>query len=278
MNRLLKHIESCNSAALPGGRWPLRISGAVVGWVRPAFAPFLAEFPAVRLTGKSLDLVEPSALPAISRSLAEAGRLRWRGEAFDVRATPEEPVLAQVDRGALPELGIISVGVHVNGLVQRPDGLFLWVGVRAADKQLDPGKLDHIVAGGVAAGMTPGATLLKEAAEEASLPEAVVERAVQVGRIRYAMERPEGLRRDLLLCYDLYLPEAVIPTPADGEMARFELWPIDRVLATVRAGDAFKFNVNLVLIDLFLRLGLIEDREAAVLRAAMQAPAHGAPA
>ena len=101
-----------------------------------------------------------------------------------------------------------------------------------------------------------------------------------VGRIAYAMERPEGLRRDLLLCYDLELPAGFLAArPADGEVARFELWPIERVLATVRSGDAFKFNVNLVLIDLFLRRGLIagDGGGAAARRALDHARARGAP-
>ena len=71
------------------------------------------------------------------------------------------------------------------------------------------------------------------------------------------MERPEGLRRDLLHCYDLELPEDFSPRPADGEVEAFELWPIARVVQTVRDTDTFKFNVNLVLIDLFQRMGLI---------------------
>ncbi len=194
-----------------------------------------------------------------------------------MRAAPDGPVLAEADRGALPSLGLISVGVHVNGLVAGPDGLRLWVGHRAADKHLDPGKLDHLVAGGVPAGMTPAATLVKEAAEEADIPAELAARAVPVGRIAYAMERPEGLRRDLLHCYDLALPENFTPHPADGEVARFELWPIAQALAAVRAGDAFKFNVNLVLIDLFLRRGLIGGEAAARLRAALDRPAPGAP-
>ena len=69
------------------------------------------------------------------------------------------------------------------------------------------------------------------------------------------MERPEGLRRDRLHCYDLMLSDAFVPHPVDGEVTGFELWPIGRVMAAVRDTDDFKFNVNLVLIDLFQRLG-----------------------
>ena len=71
------------------------------------------------------------------------------------------------------------------------------------------------------------------------------------------MERQEGLRRDLLHCYDLELPQDFLPHAADGEVEEFELWPIERVMAAVRDTDSFKFNVNLVLIDLFRRHGLI---------------------
>ncbi|HYZ61576.1 MAG TPA: hypothetical protein VE650_03920, partial [Acetobacteraceae bacterium] len=90
--------------------------------------------------------------------------------------------------------------------------------------------------------------------------------------IAYAMQRREGLRRDHLHCYDLILPESFTPEARDGEVEAFELWPLPRVLDTVRRTDAFKFNVNLVLIDLFLRRGMIEGEEAAVLRAGLQDP------
>ena len=76
------------------------------------------------------------------------------------------------------------------------------------------------------------------------------------------MERPEGLRRDLLHCYDLMLPQDFIPHPADGEVAEFELWPIEQALAAVAETDSVKFNVNLVLIDLFLRSEVIDPRSA----------------
>ena len=267
----MRHIAACNTAALPGDRLPLRLGAEPrpVGWVKPDVADVLRALPEVTATADGVALADPGSLEMVSRALVAAGHGRWRREAFDVRAAPDGPVLGQVDRGLLPVLGIEAQGVHVNGLVRGPDGPRLWVAVRAADKLLDPNKLDHIVAGGVAAGMTPWQTLLKEAGEEAAIPPALAERAVPVARIGYAMERSEGLRRDLLHCYDLDLPDGFAPRPADGEVARFEVWPMGAVLAAVRSGDAFKFNVNLVLIDLFLRLGLIAGAPAERLRAAL---------
>jgi 8-oxo-dGTP pyrophosphatase MutT (NUDIX family) len=269
METLLHHIAICNNARLPGDRTAFRLRGDVVGWLAPEMVAALRGLPGVTMQADAVMLDDPAALPRVARTLAERGVLRWRGEAFDVRAAPGGPVLAQIDRGALPKFGIAAEGVHLNGLVRGPDGVRLWVGWRARDKQLDPGKLDHLVAGGVAAGMTPFETLMKEAGEEAGLPPDLAARAVPVGRIAYAMERQEGLRRDVLHCYDLDLPDDFVPRPVDGEVERFELWPAARVLAEIQAGDAFKFNVSLVLIDLFLRLGLIAGTDAPALRAAL---------
>ena len=252
----MRHVRACNTATLPGDRLPFLLAGTQVGWVRPEIALALAGFPGVESSPRRIDLTDPPALPAIAETLAERGMFRWRREAFDVRG-PDGTVLGTIDRGAIPAFGIEATGVHINGLVRRAGGLHLWIARRAANKALDPSKLDNVVAGGVPAGLTPIETLIKEAGEEASIPEALAATARHVGEIRYAMERPEGLRRDLLHCYDLDLPSDFVPQAADGEVESFELWPIERAFMTVRDTDDFKFNVNLVLIDLFGRLGTI---------------------
>ena len=66
-------------------------------------------------------------------------------------------------------------------------------------------------------------TLIKEAAEEAAIPEALASKARPVATVTYAMARPEGLRRDVLHCYDLELPEDFTPVPHDGEVDGFAL-------------------------------------------------------
>jgi 8-oxo-dGTP pyrophosphatase MutT (NUDIX family) len=269
ISRFLRHIEACNNAVLPGGRLAFRLGEQQVGWVRPSLARILATHPSVRVGADDVRLDNPAALQTVVRWLAKQGVLHWRGEAFDVRAEPGGPALTQIDRGALPAFGIEAVGVHLNGLVERGDEPHLWVARRAADKALDPGKFDHLVAGGVPAGLTPEETLVKEAAEEAGVSSSLARQAMHVGVIRYMMGRPEGLRRDLLQCYDLILPEAFRPYPHDGEVEAFELWPLSRVVKTVRTSDAFKFNVNLVLIDLFLRRGLFRPDDAVALRSAL---------
>ena len=270
---LLRHIRACNNARLPGARASLRLGESQVGWVLPGTAALLEGLGAIR-DPDGLRLPDARALPALSVALLARLGFAPRGELFDVRAdaggpVPPGTVLAQADRGALPALGIAATGVHLNGLVRRADGLHLWVARRAADKRLDPGRLDHLAAGGVPAGLSPRETLAKEAAEECGLPPSLAAQAREVAVISYVMERPEGLRRDRLHCYDLELLEDFVPQPVDGEVAGFELWPVARAIEAARHTDDFKFNVPLVLIDLALRLELVAGNEATRLREAM---------
>ena len=266
MGSLQRHIDTCNDLASLAGLTPWRIGPARVGWLTAEMAQRLRPLRgAFRPGGDGLELAADEEFEARSKALGEvaghlaaAGVVTLRREAFDVRAGPDSEPLARLDRGALSPLGVISQGVHVNGRVRRPDGLHLWVGWRSKDKSVAPGKLDNLVAGGVPSGLSPTQTLLKEAAEEASMPPALAARARQVSRVSYRMSDGPGIRRDVLHCFDLDLPEDFAPKPADDEVERFELWPAERVLRTVRETSDVKFNVNLVLIDLFLREGLVD--------------------
>ncbi|MBS0562101.1 MAG: thiamine pyrophosphokinase, partial [Proteobacteria bacterium] len=145
---LMRHIRACNNAVLPGGRTALHIGAARVGWLAPALAEALAAHQALRRDGAALVLEDGAALDGIAAEMAAQGFGRRRGEPFDVRPDddPDGPVLARIDRGALPAFGVSATGVHVNGLVRTPSGAALWVARRAADKALDPNKLDHVVA------------------------------------------------------------------------------------------------------------------------------------
>jgi 8-oxo-dGTP pyrophosphatase MutT (NUDIX family) len=259
MRSLDDHLKRATRLALPGRRVTLLLGGSAIGLLTPEIAALLDPHDgAVRLA-------DAQALGAAESALAAAGVFRPRGELFDVRAAWDGAVLAQVDRGALPVLGIEAQGVHVNGLVRDGAGWRLWVARRSATKALDAGKLDHMVAGGICAGMDAAATLVKEAGEEACVPAALARTARFVGTLAYAIERPEGLRRDRLHCYDLVVPGGFVPVAGDGEVEGFALLPLDEVMRGVRDTDEYKFNVNLVLIDLFARLGLVPV-SAALLR------------
>ena len=268
VNPWLRHVLACNNVALPAGRLRLVIAGEPTGWVLPAMAKRLLSAGLTAIEGGVL-IAHPDDLQPIARSLADAGAFRWRDEAFDVRDVAGR-VITTLDRGAFPAFGLAATGVHMNGLVRQGERLSIWVACRAADKALDPGKLDHVAAGGVPAGLGADETMAKEAQEEAAIPPALTARARRHAAIRYVMARPEGLRRDTLIPYDLELDEVFQPRPNDGEVAGFELWPAPQVLEALRDGDAFKFNVPLVLLGLMLRERLI-DPDGADGRALAQA-------
>lgn len=262
----LRHIEACNSARLPGRRLPFFCAAEQIGWISPDIATQLEALGLKNGTG--FGVASGQALFPLSQTLAEQGIYASHDEPFDVR-NRQGAIIGQVDRGAIPVLGVAAEGVHLNGLVEHPSGPLLWIARRSMTKRLDPGKLDHLVAGGMSAGLDPQATVIKEAAEEAGIPESISRTATPVSRIHYAMDRPEGLRRDILHCYDLILPQEFEPTAEDGEVESFHLLPLKEVFARVRDTDEFKFNVNLVLIDLFIRRGLFTSDESLILQTAL---------
>ncbi len=247
---------------------PWLIDGREVGLVAPEMAAALAARPSVfEVTDEAIRLrpgiegpkARSAAVNGALRQLAESGDLDdWRDELFPVGTGYGEPPLLHMDRGAVPRMGVRAYGVHLNGTVERADGTHMWIGRRSATKRLSPNKLDQIVAGGQPVGLSLRENLIKESAEEAAIPEALARRAVSVGTISYTMERPEGLRRDVLFNYDLELPGDFRPVNTDGELSDFYLWPLDQVAETVRDTDDFKFNCALVVIDFLIRWGHID--------------------
>lgn len=261
----LRHVAACNRFDLSGFR-PFRVDGATVGWIRheladalPAMAPgFLVTPEAVGFAAEVAGFAARSAAvaAAASRLVAEGRLARLHGEMYPVLTTWGAPPLLQIDRAAIVHFGIASYGLHVNGLVRQPDGgLSLWVGRRAKDRAVAPGKLDNLIGGGQPIGLSLSENLVKEAAEEAGIDRELALRSLPVGAITYVFETPPGLKVDTLFLYDLDLDPAFIPVNTDGEVERFELWPLDRVAESVRDTDDWKFNVSLVVIDFLIRHG-----------------------
>jgi hypothetical protein len=263
----LDRIAECNAHDL-GEFTPFTVAQRRVGWVRHGLAARLAaHHPELRLGPQALALDDGLADPA-ARSAAMDGVVRAmereglvtgrRDEFYPVAAHVGAPALLQIERAAVPAFGIAACGVHMTGFVRKPDGIHIWVPRRARTKSTYPGMLDNTVAGGQPVGIGIFENLIKECAEEASIPEALARRALPAGSVSYCMAAADGLKPDIQFCFDLELPADFVPRPADGEMERYELWPAARVMATVRDTRDFKFNCNLVLIDFFVRHGLVD--------------------
>jgi len=269
---LLRHIRACN-AFNPGGALPFWVGGRPVGWMRRDLLDILTGLDDLFLIEeRAVALREPDAAPGASivaarsailhdvvgRMVASGALRKRRREIYPVFQTFGDAPLAGIDRIAVSTFGIPAVGVHMNGYVRKADGLYLWIARRAKDKAVAPGKLDNLVAGGQPMGLGLRENLIKECAEEAAIPPDLARQAVAVGAVRYRMDVPDGIRNDMLFLYDLELPADFIPDNADGEHEAFYLLPAADVVALMRRGDDFKFNVPLVIIDFLIRHGVLD--------------------
>jgi 8-oxo-dGTP pyrophosphatase MutT (NUDIX family) len=263
---LIDHIHRCQSADM--GRYlPWLIGGEPVGWMRRDVAARLANYPSVFAADESSVRLRDhlqsfdhrsAAVGDVARDLYEAGLFSgWRNEWFPVVRRFGSPPLMRLERASVPMFGVQAFGVHVNGFVREGARLKVWIGKRAPDRPIEPGKLDHLVAGGLPLGMSVAECLAKEAEEEASIPAALAQCATPVGAIRYRMEHQGWLRNDTMFVYDLELPADFKPVNHDGEIASFRLMELEDVERILAAGEDFKFNVALVLIDFLIRHGHI---------------------
>ena len=268
----LDHIGICNRHDL-AGFIPFRVGGVDVGWLRPPLADEVAATSRYFLRSPDDLGLDPrldefaarsAALAEAVEDLAERGIVPSpRGEFYAVAPGFMVAPLAQLDRGVVPSFGVRAYGVHVNGFVRRADGAIdMWIGRRAPTQKLCPNMLDNMVAGGLPIGMAPFDNVVKEAHEEADVPEALARAARPVASVRYTMETDEGLRQDTMFCYDLELPADFTPVNTDGEVAEFLRMPAEYVKAIVRYTFDFKFNCNLVIMDFLIRHKLLTDREA----------------
>ena len=245
---------------------PFTVAGTQVGWLTAErAAALLGHTDVFQMAGTGVAIHQRLTTPAArSRAIAalvpelvKTGLFRKpRGELYAVRNHWSDRPAFNIDRALVPGFGVRAYGVHVNGVVHKPNGLHLWIGTRAKDMKVEPGKLDNMVAGGQPAGLGLMDNLVKECGEEAHIKPKLARTARPTGTITYAFQSPEGLRTDTLFCYDLAMPATPKLRPSE-ELAGYELMPVAKVLKTVRTTTRFKFNVNLVIIDFAIRQGLI---------------------
>jgi hypothetical protein len=224
---LLAKTLRCNARNLMG-YVPFYSGGAHLGFVTPARADVLmAHADVFRIESGQLSFhqnlrtpeMRTHALAEIAPDLAKTGAFsRPRGELYAAKNSWHDPAQFLIDRAHVVGFGLRAYGVHINGYVRKPDGLHLWIGTRAMNSAVEPGKLDNMVAGG----------------------------------------QPYNLSlMDNLFCFDLEMPDNQQPMNKDGEITGFALLPLDHVLHLVATSERFKFNVNLVLIDFAIRHGAI---------------------
>ncbi|KAH8425463.1 thiamine pyrophosphokinase-related protein [Aspergillus melleus] len=187
----------------------------------------------------------------------------WRNEMYPVFG-PGGQFLLEMERSASPLFGIVSYGIHCTCYVEDEQGLRIWVPRRSRTKQTYPAMLDNTVAGGMSTGEKPYECLVREAMEEASLPEDVVRaNATAAGCVSYIYVRDPraGGETDLSqpeveYVYDIKLGTEVVPKPCDDEVEAFYLYTVDETKKALANGE-FKPNCAVVLIDFFIRHGIL---------------------
>ncbi|CAK4033757.1 related to thiamin pyrophosphokinase-related [Lecanosticta acicola] len=248
-----------------------------LGYVLPSVAEVFRGLPdwKVEDSDRSLTLIsgsneeERSAIvQATVKAMHATGHFKvlskWRDELYPVYG-PKGELMFSMERSASALFGIVTYGVHMTAYTRNAEGeMKLWVPRRAAEKQTYGGMLDNTVAGGIATGERPFESLVRESAEEASLPEELVRKGAKAaGTVTYFHIRDHRaggetrlLQPECQFVYDLELSEDVVPKPSDDEVEGFELKTVEETKQALRDGE-FKPNCALVLLDFFVRHGIL---------------------
>jgi len=250
---LLEHIAHAHNPDAEAHRIPWYFQGHLVGSISDTWREL-----ATHHLGHKLDATSLSQVHALCQSI----RLQvsqWMDEPFGLYIPSQITPIGQVPRGAVSHLGLQAYGVHANGFVRKADGIHMWVAKRSMNKPTFPGQWDNMVGGGLTAGFTPDQVLAKETDEEAGLQLEQMLNVEPVGILNYQHSHAGGLRNDRLVIYDLELPEGLTPHPKDGEVERFECWPLDQLRQVVSRTREFKYNCNLVIMEFLLRHSALDD-------------------
>jgi len=245
---------------------PLLVDGWAFGYVDEGRYRRLAAFSDVfAAAGGGLALqarwrgakARTAALATVARALAGEGALTaWRDERYAVARRFATPPLFLVERAAARYLGIQTYAAHANGLVGSGPAARVWLARRSPTKPIDPGWLDNLVGGGMAAGEAPLATLVREAWEEAGIPADIASSARPVGALTIERVVPDGYQREVIHAYDLVLPPGFVPANQDGEVTEHRLVTFDELapmLCKTEGSDAVTLDATLVSVDCLRR-------------------------
>jgi 8-oxo-dGTP pyrophosphatase MutT (NUDIX family) len=262
--------------ALPDVRYrPFAADGVRLGFVDRDRAARLARFAAFRVDEQGVTLnprldtceARSAALADVALALRAEGALpAWRDEVYDVAACFAAPPVFRIERGAARYLGVRTYAAHLNGIVAGEDGTKMWFARRSATKPVDPGLLDNLVGGGIAAGMRVDDTLFKEAWEEAGIAQWLARRARPAGVVHVCRAMFDGLQRETVFVHDLDVPADFAPANQDGEAVEHRLVALAeaaRLIAQSSGPDEVTLDASVVVLDYLIRRGEIAPDEPA---------------
>ena len=246
---------------------PLEVHGEVAGRLTPSRARRAVEFSDVfQKRGDALEFApglndaaaRSAALSDVTRILAAEGALTaWRNERYAVAAAYGAPPWFELERAAARYFGVHTYAAHVNGLVRDTGSVKMWLARRSATKAIDPGMLDNLVGGGIAADLSVADTVVKEAWEEAGIDAGLAAAALPAGTLEIFREQRDGIQRETIFVHDLWLQRDFMPRNQDGEAVAHRLASLDEVaglLAIDEGGDAVTVDASLVAFDCLMRI------------------------
>lgn len=254
----------------PTAHVPLHWHDSRIGWLQPAFADALQIHPeAFSRDTFGVRLASTAQLDNVVLALAADGWIRgWRDERYEVR--PSTGRAFTIERAAFRRFGMLATASHLNGYVNTGGNWKLWVARRSDSKPVDPGMLDNLVGGGVAAGSSPAATLVKESGEEAGIAPDLAGGAQAAGCLRTTRAVADGVHDEIIHVYDLELPPGFVPSNRDGEVAEFKLMEPAELVPRVASGE-FTVDAGAVIVDFLWRRRWLEDAEIGAALKALRA-------
>ncbi|MDB5811924.1 MAG: hydrolase [Betaproteobacteria bacterium] len=247
MRELVRAARKFNEAA----HVPLVCADARVGWLRRAHAQKLLRWPYIFKRGAQGVTIAESLKTAAGRTAAindvvhalhaEGAISGWRDERYVVSTAFDAPPLFDIERAAARFFGTTTYAAHANGYC----GEDMWLARRAATKPIDPNLLDNLVGGGMCAGVSPLATIVREAWEEAGIPQPLAVRAQSTDTLEVLREVPEGVQSEVIFVFDLELPPDFVPHSEDGEVVEFRRLPFTRAF-DIADGKLMTLDASLV--------------------------------
>lgn len=247
----------------PGKHVPLICQGSRVGWLRKTSAQLLLAWPDVfdrNAAGVHIAdtlgtaLARTAAIENVIHILRDNGIITgWRNERYAVVTEFNSAPLFHIERAAARFFGTTTFAAHANSYCGSGENCEIWIARRSQTKSIDPGMLDTLVGGGMSAGTLPLQTIVKEAWEEAGIPEALACKAVAAGTIAVLREVPEGVQSEVVFVHDLELPCEFEPRNQDGEVAGFQRLPISALVEILNEGADFTLDASLVILSLLAR-------------------------
>jgi 8-oxo-dGTP pyrophosphatase MutT (NUDIX family) len=245
---------------------PFYVKEHVAGWLRPSFADRLRRWPHVFEVGDTFVVMKAKpdtpagrteAMETVTRELARDGVVGgWRDEPISVAERYGAPELFRIERAASRHFGFIAYAAHMNVFTRIGGRVHVWIARRSPQKAIDADKLDNLVGGRIAAGMSVDETLRKEAWEEAGIPPALLQDLYCVDAVRVEYSVPEGLHREIMFVHDLWVPPDFTPVNQDGEVSEIRRVPVEEVIQSILAGE-FTLDAGTVMVDGLLRLGAV---------------------